>query len=242
MQAEIEKGRTDAVQFTFRSTYNLIYKVVCRPAEDVTFCEDSDAYVANLAFNKCCSNFIQMFTNAKKRRYGIREEMRGSGAAILKVLQYAGLHIYIPPPTHLLTVLPGQTIHGLWNHPLDQVRHLVLICQLLDRGATVTAALQCQMAVSECWLLTCLIMHLFYCMATTPKKPLTSLNLTLINLQFESTCEQFGIFFLHDLVWVAAYLPAIELEDDDYVQTALSLTRKTLWQHQAPSLALPLSR
>jgi len=89
MQAEMERSRARAVQFTFQSTYNLIYEVVRRPGKDIAFCDDSDAYVANPAFKKCLQDCLQMYSNAKRRRYGVREEIRGSGAAILEVLPHA---------------------------------------------------------------------------------------------------------------------------------------------------------
>jgi hypothetical protein len=89
LQAEYPRDRSAAVQLTFRSTYNLFFEVVRRPGKDVLFCEDRDAYAGNNAFHKCISGYVSMYNNASQRSYGVREEIRGSIAAIRAILPHA---------------------------------------------------------------------------------------------------------------------------------------------------------
>lgn len=92
-QSEMGRLRASLVQLVFRSTYNLAYEAVrrIRGGHD-SFCEDSDAYQVNHKFKKSIEDYSKMMQGAqlKDHSHGCREELRGSGAAIVEILQNAG--------------------------------------------------------------------------------------------------------------------------------------------------------
>jgi hypothetical protein len=87
MQGEMTLKRAGIVQLCFRSTYNLCFEIVRRPGEQDYFCQDSDAYDNNATFGDCIKQYDAMFMGAVGKSYGVREEIRGSGPAILQVLE-----------------------------------------------------------------------------------------------------------------------------------------------------------
>lgn len=89
MQAEMEHERKKAVQLGFRSTYCLNFEAIRRPGSDVYFCDDSEAYDISPAFVDCCARYETIFQNSKKKAFGVREEIRGSGPAIKIALKSA---------------------------------------------------------------------------------------------------------------------------------------------------------
>ena len=87
-QAEMSQVRTSLVQICFRSTYGLHYEPVRRiRGGEISLCEDADAYHTNATFMKSCDNYLKMLNGGRKRSYGARDEIRGSGAAICQVLK-----------------------------------------------------------------------------------------------------------------------------------------------------------
>ena len=87
-QAEMSQVRASLVQICFRSTYGLHYEPVRRiRGGEISLCEDADAYHTNATFMKSCDNYLKMLNGGRKRSYGARDEIRGSGAAICQVLK-----------------------------------------------------------------------------------------------------------------------------------------------------------
>jgi hypothetical protein len=86
VQGEMTLQRAAIVQLCFRSSYNLCFEIVRRPGEEDYFCQDSDAYDNNSTFGDCIKQYDRMFIGAVGKSYGVREEMRGSGRAIVQVL------------------------------------------------------------------------------------------------------------------------------------------------------------
>jgi hypothetical protein len=86
MQAEMQQERMKAVQFTFRSSYGLYFEAIRRPGSNSYFCEDREAYFASPTFLDCCKRYLGMFKGAKRKSFGVREEIRGSGLAIKTAL------------------------------------------------------------------------------------------------------------------------------------------------------------
>ena len=87
-QAEMQTTRSSLVQLCFRSSYGLYYEPVRRVrGGEVTFCDDGDAYHTNEAFFKSVDGYHQMLLGASGKTYGVRDEIRGSGAAICSVLK-----------------------------------------------------------------------------------------------------------------------------------------------------------
>jgi hypothetical protein len=87
MQAEMGLTRSRTVQLCFRSTYGLYYQPVRRGrGGDIKFCTDADAYHFNSAYKKSVNSHIKMLRGSKKKSFGVREELRGSGAAIQEAI------------------------------------------------------------------------------------------------------------------------------------------------------------
>jgi len=88
-QAEMKKERRKRVHLCFRSTYNLCFQVIRNPGQAQYLCTDDDAIKINDRFLAGCDRWKTLFHTAQKNSYGVREEIRGSGNAIMEVLQNA---------------------------------------------------------------------------------------------------------------------------------------------------------
>jgi hypothetical protein len=113
MQAEMEVTRQHIVQLCFRSTYGLFYQPVRRGrGGNIKFCKDSDAYQANSTFRKSVRSHIRMLEGLTTKSYGAREEIRGSGAAILEIFRDVGdivsTHHHNVIPLRKLTCRPDD--------------------------------------------------------------------------------------------------------------------------------------
>jgi hypothetical protein len=86
MQAEMKQKRSDLVHLCFRSTYNLCYEVVRHPSQTEYLCQDLDAIKVNEKFLTGCLRWKSLFNDAARRSFGVREEIRGSGLAVVKLL------------------------------------------------------------------------------------------------------------------------------------------------------------
>lgn len=86
MQAEMKQRRSRLVQLCFRSTYNLCFEVVRTPNQTEYLCQDLDAIKVSDKFLAGCNSWKSLFRDAENRSYGVREEVRGSGLAIVKLL------------------------------------------------------------------------------------------------------------------------------------------------------------
>ena len=89
LQATMETIRKRAVQLPFRSTYNLIFEAFRRPGQEEKFCSDAEAYANTAVFQQTCQDFTTIYQGAKTKSYGVREEIRGSGYAIIEALRSA---------------------------------------------------------------------------------------------------------------------------------------------------------
>jgi hypothetical protein len=89
MQVEMGLERQRIVQLCFRSTYGLCYQPVRRGrGGDIKFCKDSDAFHGNTQFRKSIRSHIRMLEGSKNKSFGVRDELRGSGAAIRDVTDH----------------------------------------------------------------------------------------------------------------------------------------------------------
>jgi hypothetical protein len=88
-QAEMKTSRSQSVHLCFRSSYNLCFEVVRQPGQTNYLCSDIDAIKVNEKFLTGCKSWRKLFQNAETRSYGVREEVRGSGLAIIELLDVA---------------------------------------------------------------------------------------------------------------------------------------------------------
>ena len=89
LQGMMESSRRRTVQLPFRSTYNLIFEAFRRPGQEEKFCSDPEAYANTAVFQQTCHDFVTLYQGAKRKSFGVREEVRGSGSAIIKALRSA---------------------------------------------------------------------------------------------------------------------------------------------------------
>jgi hypothetical protein len=88
-QAEMKINKSQSVHLCFRSSYNLCFEVVRLPGQANYLCSDIDAIKVNNKFLAGCNSWGKLFRNAEKRSYGVRDEVRGSGLAIVMLLDVA---------------------------------------------------------------------------------------------------------------------------------------------------------
>jgi len=90
-QAEMKKAKLKKGHLCFRSTYNLCFQVVRNSNQTPSqyLCRDKDAIRVNNSFVTGCTNWKTLFRMAQNRLYGVREEVRGSGEAVLELLPVA---------------------------------------------------------------------------------------------------------------------------------------------------------
>jgi hypothetical protein len=88
IQAEMSQIRSSLVQLCFRSSYCLHYEPVRRVrGGEISLCEDVDAYNTNTTFKRSIEEYMKMLNGGRTKSYGVRDEIRGSGAAICEVLK-----------------------------------------------------------------------------------------------------------------------------------------------------------
>jgi hypothetical protein len=87
IQAEMAQERTRQTHICFRNAYNLAYEAIRPNDNSPTFVLDSDAYACNPQFMQECNLAIEMYEGkVKDRSYGVRDEYRMSGFAVIEVL------------------------------------------------------------------------------------------------------------------------------------------------------------
>lgn len=89
LQAEMRLGRRQHTHFAFRQSYNLAFEVVRQPGRQLTICSEPAAYQAGHAYTTQVSELLDVFNRAKGKSYGVREEIRLGGKALLSVLMEA---------------------------------------------------------------------------------------------------------------------------------------------------------
>jgi hypothetical protein len=88
IQAEMAQLRSHLVQLCFRSSYCLHYETVRRVrGGEISFCDDVDAYNTNSSFMRSIDDYMKMLNGGRTKTFGVRDEIRGSGAAICQVLK-----------------------------------------------------------------------------------------------------------------------------------------------------------
>jgi hypothetical protein len=88
-QAETKLIRSQLIHLCFRSSYNLCFEVIRHPRQTNYLCNDGDAVKINDQFVTGCDNWKKLFQSSQNRSFGVREEVRGSGMAIVKLLDLA---------------------------------------------------------------------------------------------------------------------------------------------------------
>jgi hypothetical protein len=88
-QAKIGKFRRNRTQLLYRSTYNLVFEIVRVGGCVEYLCADADAIRGNDKYTRGCEAWKTLFLQAASKSFGVREEVRGSAAAILDMFPVA---------------------------------------------------------------------------------------------------------------------------------------------------------
>jgi hypothetical protein len=81
-QAPMGKARKMHTQLLSRSTYNLVFEVIRAGGQVQYLCSDADAIKASDRYMRACQAWKDLFQQAACKSFGVREEIRGSAAAI----------------------------------------------------------------------------------------------------------------------------------------------------------------
>jgi hypothetical protein len=119
--------RGSIIHLSFRSTYNLCFEVVRLPGQVNYLCNDQDAVKINDHFKTGCDNWKKLFQSSQTRSFGVREELRGSGVAIIKLLDIAYENVSTKSPTTLSVyliraiLLSGKSLSVIQAYYLDPI-------------------------------------------------------------------------------------------------------------------------
>ena len=100
-QSDMRADRASLVQLCFRSTYGLFYEPFRKVrGGEIPLCDDWDAYYTNKAFFDSVDNYGRIMEQAKEKSLGVRDELRGSLAAVSELL--SDLPQLVRTPAYLL--------------------------------------------------------------------------------------------------------------------------------------------
>lgn len=88
-QAPMRKTRQMHTQLLSRSTYNLVFEVIRVGGRVQYLCSDVDAIKAGDKYMETCRAWKDLFHQATSKSFGVREEVRGSAAAIFDLFSIA---------------------------------------------------------------------------------------------------------------------------------------------------------
>ncbi|KAF8129371.1 hypothetical protein EV363DRAFT_1169043 [Boletus edulis] len=217
LQATMESVRRKAVQLTFRSTYNLIFEAFRRPGQEEKFCADPEAFANTAVFQQTCHEFLSIYHGAKTKSFGVREEVRGSGFAIIEALRSVWHKVCFRPSEYL------DSDPVLWVSSQAY-------CEFMIRRLEELRFIQVRFfkePSSNYAIVTCIIVHLLRNMSfSIPAKDIHLIE-ALKDLSYEGVIQRFGMFFLQDLNLVTGELPVIlEIDDADVALKLRSRVKK----------------
>jgi len=93
-QAPMGKVRKMHTHLLSRSTYNLVFEVIRAGGQVQYLCSDADAIKASDKYMRACQAWKDLFQQATCKSFGVREEVRGSAAAILDLLHIASAKVF----------------------------------------------------------------------------------------------------------------------------------------------------
>jgi hypothetical protein len=94
-QAPLKKRHKMVTQLLSRLTYNLVYEVVRVGGQAQYLCSDADAIKAGDRYTAACRAWKDLFHQATSESFGVREEIRGSAAAIFDLFQVASAKVKV---------------------------------------------------------------------------------------------------------------------------------------------------
>ncbi|EIW51258.1 uncharacterized protein TRAVEDRAFT_54722, partial [Trametes versicolor FP-101664 SS1] len=237
LQAPMSRERSQLSHTVFRSAYNLQYEPI-RSSDNVPyFANDGDAYEVNETYHTECNRRISVFRgNAQNTTYGVRDEYRIGGQALLSFLEG----------------WQDKTKQFLACNPILWVKSQHWFGYLAAR-VEVLQSLQIRLSMLQppnYAILTSLICHLIREVSSTHTIPPQHVRASLAHLQAQTIINNYGTIFLHELdLSTIPMLPPIQDEDDEVIFRTMNITteaRKNLGKRRvqpisnAPSVGYPL--
>ncbi|KAI0667341.1 hypothetical protein C8Q78DRAFT_982564, partial [Trametes maxima] len=239
LQAPMARERSQLSHIVFRSAYNLQYESI-RASDNVPyFANDGDAYEVNETYHKECQRRISLFRgNAQSTTYGVRDEYRIGGQALLC----------------FLSSWKDKSHSFLATNPILWIKSDLWFGYLAARVETIQS-LQIRLSMLQppnYGVLTSLLCHLIREVSSTHLIPPQHVRTALAHLQAQTIMNNYGTLFLHDLdVTAIPVLASIQDEDDETVLRTMGITtdgKKSLQRRRirvndtqnASSIAYPL--
>jgi hypothetical protein len=216
-QAKMDKSRRLKTELLYRSTYNLVFELVRVGNHGEYLCSDDDAIRAGSKYNDACQAWKSLFFQAMDKSFGVREEVRGSAAAILDLLPQAPAKVRnCYARSHLSAFyFHSQAKLYLKSDPILWVPSGIYFRWLVRRLAELQ-----NIQLKLVWakppnygLMSIIVTHLMRCVMVTPQVKHKFLSTALRDLNFKGVMVHFGMFFLHDLNIRSCVLKEVSGED-----------------------------
>lgn len=92
-KAAMKKERQQVVHLVSRISYNLAFELVRNPATEDYICRDIEAVKYSDKFMTGCQSWLHLFQEGTQRSFGVRDEVRGTAAAIEDLLKVASVKV-----------------------------------------------------------------------------------------------------------------------------------------------------
>ncbi|KAI0323641.1 hypothetical protein GY45DRAFT_1264276 [Cubamyces sp. BRFM 1775] len=212
LQAPMSRERSQLSHVVFRSAYNLQYEPIRSSDNLPYFAKDGDAYETNETYHAECNRRLSLFRgNAQNTTYGVRDEYRIGGQALLSFLQG-----WQDKTRQFLACNPILWIKS--EHWFEYLAARVEVLQYLQIRLSM-------LQPPNYAILTSLICHLIREVSSTHTIPPQHVRASLAHLQAQTIINNYGTLFLHDLNLSAIpMLPAIQDHDDETVFRTLEIS------------------
>ena len=240
IQAPMTRERSQLTHITFRSAYNLQYESI-RASDNVPFfAEDGDAYEVNETYMTECNRRIELFRgNARNTTFGVRDEYRMGGEALLEFLDdlQSNVSVHFCHQFCIAHFASLQTYKFLESQPILWVKSDVWFSYLATRIEELQY-LQVRLRnlkPPNYGVLTSLISHLIREVTSTHTIPPSHVRNSLAHLQAQTIMNNYGTLFLHDLdLAIKTVLPAIQEYDTEEVLRFMGFSKDNPRKHRQP--------
>ncbi|KAG8898861.1 hypothetical protein FRB99_007093, partial [Tulasnella sp. 403] len=193
-------------------SYNLAFEVVRCAKGQLKVCDEPIAYRGGKAYQDAVGELLGALQRASGKSFGVREEIRIGGSALVPVLQ--DLHQLAKDYISARPVLwiPSKLWFSFIQGRIEAIRdaQVELSNSRPSNHGTITA----------------ILLHLLRLTVVNPQFVHPFIRTNLRDLRFEEIIATFGMFFLHDLDIHKGRLPEVE-EDSREVLKLMGNTSKT---------------
>ncbi|KZT17217.1 hypothetical protein NEOLEDRAFT_1081904, partial [Neolentinus lepideus HHB14362 ss-1] len=211
LQAEQPSSRMERTGVVFRSAYNQQYELLRRHDNSRVLFQDKEMYHRSRQYVKDKSQVLSLLRGrAARKSYGVREEFRVSGQAVVKAAEAIDQQIHTRLSNNAVIWIPSH----LWFASLaDRVEAIDHVHQELRQKARPNYA-----------TMTGLLSYMMQCTVFTPPVTRAFVREALQILSFQANMDRFNMFFLPSLdLRQQNCLQELEEEDHYHVFQELGL-------------------